>query len=120
MTVKVAIVQMNSTVGDLAGNRAIILAAARRAALAGADVVLTPELSLVGYPPEDLLLRNAFYAKTREALAGLAADLAGFPGLHVVVGPPDTDAQARYNAASVLLDGATLGTYRKHDLPNTT
>ena len=111
---------MNSTVGDLAGNRAIILEAARRAAAAGADVVLTPELSLVGYPPEDLLLRNAFYAKTRETLAGLAADLAAFPGLHVVVGHPDTDGRARYNAASVLLDGATLGTYRKHDLPNTT
>jgi NAD+ synthase (glutamine-hydrolysing) len=120
MTVKVAIVQMNSTVGELAGNRAIILDSARRAAAAGADVVLTPELSLVGYPPEDLLLRNAFYAKTRDTLAGLAADLAAFPGLHVVVGHPDTDGRARYNAASVLLDGAVLGTYRKHDLPNTT
>ncbi len=111
---------MNSTVGDLAGNRALILEAAQRAAAAGADVVLTPELSLVGYPPEDLLLRNAFYAKTRATLAGLAADLAGFRGLHVVVGHPDTDGVARYNAASVLLEGDTLATYRKHDLPNTT
>ncbi|MEO7495859.1 MAG: NAD+ synthase [Massilia sp.] len=119
-TVKVAIVQMNSTVGDLAGNRARILAAAARAAGEGADVVLTPELSLVGYPPEDLLLRNAFYAKTREALVGLAADLAAFAGLRVVVGHPTEQDGARYNAASVLLDGAVLGTYRKHDLPNTT
>jgi NAD+ synthase (glutamine-hydrolysing) len=120
MTVKVALVQMNSTVGDLAGNRAKILDAARRAAASGADVVLTPELSLVGYPPEDLLLRNAFYARSNEALAGLTADLAQFPGLHVVVGHPVAEGRARFNAASVLLDGAVLGTYRKHDLPNTT
>jgi NAD+ synthase (glutamine-hydrolysing) len=126
MTAKVAIVQMNSTVGDIAGNRVKIFEAARRAAEAGADVVLTPELSLVGYPPEDLLLRNAFYAKTREALAGLAADLAAFPDLHVVVGHPLMEPGpgngdgARYNAASVLVHGKVLGTYRKHDLPNTT
>src|SRR5690348_4561308 len=116
MTVKVAIVQMNSTVGDIAGNRLRILEAARRAAALGADVVLTPELSLVGYPPEDLLLRNAFYAKSREALAGLAADLAAYPGLRVVVGHPLAEGEARYNAASVLLDGEVIGTYRKHDL----
>ena len=78
MTVKVAIAQMNSTVGDLSGNRAKIVDLSRRAFEAGADIVLTPELSLVGYPPEDLLLRNAFYAKTQEAFAGLAADLAQF------------------------------------------
>ena len=120
MTVKVAIAQINSTVGDLAGNRARIVDAARRAAASGADIVLTPELSLVGYPPEDLLLRHAFYAKTREALAELTAELAAFPGLHVVVGHPVAEGGARYNAASVLLDGVVLGTYRKHDLPNTT
>jgi NAD+ synthase (glutamine-hydrolysing) len=125
MTVKVAIVQMNSTVGDLAGNRSKIFDAARRAHEGGADVVLTPELSLVGYPPEDLLLRNAFYAKTRETLDALANDLAQFPGLHVVVGHPTMEQlagspMARYNAASVLVDGKVLGTYRKHDLPNTT
>ncbi len=116
---------MNSTVGDIAGNRSKILDAARRAHEGGADVLLTPELSLVGYPPEDLLLRNAFYAKTREALAGLASDLAKYPGLHVIVGHPTMEEltgspMARYNAASVLVDGKVLGTYRKHDLPNTT
>lgn len=121
MTVKVAIAQMNSTVGDLAGNRAKILDLSRRAFEAGADIVLTPELSLVGYPPEDLLLRNAFYAKTQEAFAGLAADLAQFKDLHVVVGLPLQDEKGvRHNAASVLLNGEVLGTYRKHDLPNTT
>ena len=121
MTVKVAIAQMNSTVGDLAGNRAKILDLSRRAFEAGADIVLTPELSLVGYPPEDLLLRNAFYAKTQEAFAGLAADLAQFKDMHVVVGLPLQDEKGvRHNAASVLLNGEVLGTYRKHDLPNTT
>ncbi len=113
---------MNSIVGDLAGNSARIVAAARRAALDGADLLLTPELSLVGYPPEDLLLRNAFYAKTRATLASLAVELAQFAGLHVIVGHPEMAVHSgmRYNAASVLLDGAVLGSYRKHDLPNTT
>ena len=121
MTVKVAIAQMNSTVGDLAGNRAKIFDLSRRAFEAGADIVLTPELSLVGYPPEDLLLRNAFYAKTQEAFAALAADLAQFTDLHVVVGLPLQDEKGvRHNAASVLVNGEVLGTYRKHDLPNTT
>lgn len=121
MTVKVAIAQMNSTVGDLSGNRAKIVDLSRRAFDAGADIVLTPELSLVGYPPEDLLLRNAFYAKTQEAFAGLARDLAQFKDMHVVVGLPLQDEKGvRYNAASVLLNGEVLGTYRKHDLPNTT
>ncbi len=119
MTVKVAIAQINSLVGDLAGNRAKILAQARQAAEGGADIVLTPELSLVGYPPEDLLLRNAFYAKSEETLRALAADLAQFAGLHVVVGHPLQVDGARYNAASVLVDGKVLGSYRKHDLPNT-
>lgn len=121
MTVKVAIAQMNSTVGDLAGNRAKIFDLSRRAFEAGADIVLTPELSLVGYPPEDLLLRNAFYAKTQEAFAALARDLAQFKDMHVVVGLPLQDEKGvRHNAASVLVNGEVLGTYRKHDLPNTT
>ncbi|WP_426077883.1 NAD+ synthase [Janthinobacterium sp. PSPC3-1] len=122
MTVKVAIAQMNSTVGDLAGNRAKIVDLARRAHAAGADIVLTPELSLVGYPPEDLLLRNAFYAKTQQTFAALAQDLAQFADLHVVVGLPlqDDAGLVRHNAASVLVNGQVLGTYRKHDLPNTT
>jgi NAD+ synthase (glutamine-hydrolysing) len=122
MTVKVAIAQMNSTVGDLAGNRARIFDLASRAFDLGADIMLTPELSLVGYPPEDLLLRNAFYAKTEETFAALAADLARFPDLHVIVGLPllEKGGARRFNAASVLVNGEVLGTYRKFDLPNTT
>ncbi|MEO6351719.1 MAG: NAD+ synthase [Oxalobacteraceae bacterium] len=118
MTVKVAIAQINSIVGDLAGNRAKILDFSRRAAAQGADIVLTPELSLVGYPPEDLLLRQAFYAKTAETLDALAADLAQFKDLHVVVGHPVVRDGARYNAASVLAGGTVLASYYKFELPN--
>ena len=82
MSVTVAIAQINSTVGDLAGNSERIAAAARRAADQGADILLTPELSLVGYPPEDLLLRRSFYAKSSAALVVLAAELASLQGLH--------------------------------------
>jgi NAD+ synthase (glutamine-hydrolysing) len=121
MTVKVAIAQMNSIVGDLAGNRASIVDFARRAVELGADIVLTPELSLVGYPPEDLLLRHAFYSRTQQTLAELALELAQFKDLHVVIGLPvvDMPGEQRFNVASVLLNGQVTGSYRKRDLPNT-
>jgi NAD+ synthase (glutamine-hydrolysing) len=120
MTVKVAIAQINSTVGDLAGNRAKIVEFARRAAAQGADVVLTPELSLTGYPPEDLLLRHSFYAKTAEQFEALTAELAGLKDVHVVIGHPVLQEGARFNASSVVANGKLLATYRKHDLPNDT
>ncbi|MGH8806563.1 MAG: NAD+ synthase [Noviherbaspirillum sp.] len=118
MTVKVAIAQINSTVGDLAGNSKRIAEFARRAAAQGADVVLTPEMSLVGYPPEDLLLRQSFYAKTEEQFARLTAELADLRDVHVVVGHPLLQDGKRFNAASVIANGKVLGTYRKYDLPN--
>lgn len=118
MTVKVALAQINSTLGDLAANAAKILAFARRAHDAGADILLTPELALTGYPPEDLLLRPAFYAKTMQTLQTLQQSLAQYAGLHVVVGHPRQSGQHNYNACSVLLDGQMLGTYCKYELPN--
>jgi len=120
MTVKVAIAQINSTVGDLAGNATKIAEFSRRAAEQGGDIVLTPELSLAGYPPEDLLLRQAFYTKTAETLNVLAQQLAALKDVHVVVGHPLWREQKRFNAASVLVNGKVLGTYCKHDLPNDT
>lgn len=120
MTVKVAIAQINSIVGDFAGNRAKIVEFSRRAAELGADIVLTPELALAGYPPEDLLLRQSFYAKTAEAFDVLIADLAAFKDLHVVIGHPISQDGARFNAASVVVNGKLLGTYHKSDLPNDT
>jgi NAD+ synthase (glutamine-hydrolysing) len=120
MTVKVAIAQINSTLGDFDGNRLKITDFARRAAAQGADIVLTPELSLVGYPPEDLLLRQSFHLKTGQALAQLTADLSGLKDVHVVVGHPHQQDGATYNAASVIANGTLIGTYCKHDLPNST
>jgi len=116
--VKLAIAQMNSTVGDLAGNASRIVDFARCASQQGAQIVLTPELSLVGYPPEDLLLRNAFYRASQTALEQLAEQLAQFTDLHVVVGHPIMNDGKRYNAASLLLNGRIHGSYFKHDLPN--
>jgi len=128
--VKVAIAQINSTVGDLAGNARLLAVAARRAHAAGAALVVAPELALSGYPPEDLLLRPAFMRACSDTLAGLAAELADCVGLHLVVGHPhqfgtrgdvrskSMTVQERFNAASVLSGGHVLGTYCKRELPN--
>ena len=70
--VKIAIAQINCVVGDLAGNTSKILRYCERARVAGADLMLTPELALCGYPPEDLLLRGGFYRDCNAALERLA------------------------------------------------
>jgi NAD+ synthase (glutamine-hydrolysing) len=114
----VAVAQINCTVGDLEGNSRRIVDAARRAAAAHADILLTPELSLTGYPPEDLLLRRAFYGAVDAALAKLAAQLLQFPELTVIVGHPLAREGQRFNAASLLHEGRVAGSYCKHDLPN--
>ena len=116
--VRVAVAQINCVVGDFAGNVQRILAAAQAAAAAGADLLLTPELSLAGYPPEDLLLRGACYQAADAALAQLAQALAPLEHLHVVVGHPLAREGQHFNAASVLHRGVVSGTYCKHDLPN--
>ena len=127
---KVALAQINATVGDLAGNARLIASAARQAHEQGAAVLLAPELSLTGYPPEDLLLRPAFMAACADELTSLALALADLQGLHVVVGHPhqfgdqgdvrskSMAVQLRFNAASVLSGGRIVGTYCKRDLPN--
>jgi NAD+ synthase (glutamine-hydrolysing) len=116
--VRVAVAQVNCTVGDFEANSRRILEMAARAAQAGAHVLLTPELALSGYPPEDLLLRRAFYGAADAALKRLAAQLLQFSELHVVVGHPLAREGRRFNAASVLRGGVVIGTYCKHDLPN--
>jgi NAD+ synthase (glutamine-hydrolysing) len=116
--VRVAVAQINCTVGDLQGNVRRIVDFAGRAAGAGADVLVTPELALSGYPPEDLLLRRSFYEACDQALMQLAAELAPWRDLHVVVGHPLAREGQRFNAASLLRQGMVLGTYCKHDLPN--
>lgn len=118
MSLKVAIAQINSTVGDIDGNRRRIAAFSRRAAASGADIVMTPELSLTGYPPEDLLLDRGFYEATMSALAALAAELSGLQGLHVLVGHHFVAGDERHNACSILLEGRIIDTYCKRELPN--
>jgi NAD+ synthase (glutamine-hydrolysing) len=112
----IAAAQMNCTVGDLSGNAARILEYAERSRAAGADLLLTPELSLCGYPPEDLLLRASFLADCRRALERLAQQARG-PDL--VVGYPELAADGtRYNAAALIRDGRIAAVARKHELPN--
>ena len=127
---KIALAQINATVGDLAGNVGRIVQAARLAHAQGARLVLTPELGLCGYPPEDLLLRPAFMQACAEALADCARALADLPGLFVVVGHPhqfgdrgdvrsnSVSVPQRFNAASVLSGGQVVATYCKRELPN--
>src|SRR6266581_1429278 len=117
--IKIAVAQFDATVGDLAGNARRILEAAQRAGRLGADLVLTPELGLCGYPPEDLLLRPEFCRACARELAQLAERLFGAaPGVAVVVGHPEQDGADRFNAASLLRNGRVETTYRKHRLPN--
>lgn len=112
---KIAIAQINCTLGDLAGNSAKILAYAERAKQQGAALLLTPELGLCGYPPEDLLLRKGFYQACDTALRKLALQI---DGITVVVGHPHEKDGLRFNAASVLRAGKIIATYHKLELPN--
>ena len=128
--VKVALAQINVTVGDVAGNSRRIIEYSRRAYAQGARLMLTPELSLCGYPPEDLLLRPAFMQACAKAVVDCAQALADLAGFFVVVGHPhqwsggvdvrskSLSVQQRFNAASVLSNGRVLATYCKRELPN--
>lgn len=114
-TLKIAVAQINCTVGDLDGNAARIVAAAREAKAQGADLLLTPELALCGYPPEDLLLRADFYRAAENTLQSVANAV---PDLAMIIGHPLREEDICYNAASLLLNGKIAATYRKHHLPN--
>ncbi len=112
---RIAIAQINCTVGDFSGNAAKIVEHAERALTAGASLLLTPELALTGYPPEDLLLRHDFYHACEAALLRLATAL---PDITVVVGHPAAVGDTHFNAASVLQGGRVVATYHKQCLPN--
>jgi len=112
---KLAIAQFNCVLGDLAGNAAKIKQYAKQARLLGAQLLLTPELCLCGYPPEDLLLRPGFYKACSQTLSDLARQISG---ISVVVGHPHETDGNYYNAASLLQDGSISKTYLKHKLPN--
>ena len=111
---RVALAQMNATVGDIEGNAAKIRDMTTRARDGGAALVVFPELALTGYPPEDLLLKKHFLDRSGQALERLAAETAGIVAL---VGFPER-ADDVYNAAAVLADGRVAAVYRKIFLPN--
>ncbi len=112
-----AIAQINCTVGDIAGNSEKIAIAASKAKAQGASLLITPELALTGYPPEDLLLREDFNQASETALLELAKKT---QGIALLVGHPRVFEGACYNAASVLQNGKVIATYHKQALPNHT
>src|SRR6476620_9995706 len=114
---RIAMAQLNQRLGDLAGNARALLDAIGEGQRDGAALVVTPELSLCGYPPEDLLLRPAFLDACASELTALAAQV---HGTTAIVGFPEVEAGSRYNAAAVLRDGRVAAVYRKHHLPNYT
>ena len=113
----IAVAQLNSTVGDIAGNAEKVRRARVAAAAQGADLVVFPELFIAGYPPEDLVLKPAFQAACRAAIEALARETAS-AGPALLVGTPWLDGGKLYNAVA-LLDGGAIAALRfKVDLPN--
>ena len=110
---KVAIAQVNFTVGDIAGNVDKIIDSAETAKNAGADLLVTPELAISGYPPVDLLLRETFFQACADALNQLIQSISG---ITLVVGHPEFQNGKLYNSASVIQDGQIVATYHKHIL----
>ncbi len=128
---RIALAQVDPTVGDIAGNARLVRDWSHRAALAGAHLVAFPEMALTGYPVEDLVFRESFVAASRAAVHQLATDLAadGLGALAVVVGYLDADGPARLGAdaapdrgprdsLALLHGGTVVATYDKHHLPN--
>jgi NAD+ synthetase len=113
---KLAIAQMNCMVGAMQQNAERILSLANQAYAAGARLLLTPELALCGYPPEDLLFRQDFHAANQRALQWLEQHLPA--EMAVIVGHPHDADGKHYNAASVIHSGQIQATYYKHHLPN--
>jgi NAD+ synthase len=116
-TLKIALAQLNPHEGALTANAALIRKARAEAATLGADLVVTPEFSIAGYPPEDLVRKPAFIAACEAEIAALAAETAdGGPGL--VVGGPWRDGEKVFNALFLLEAGQIAARRAKHELPN--
>ncbi|MFU8838890.1 MAG: NAD+ synthase [Thiohalomonadaceae bacterium] len=115
-TLRIALAQLNLLVGDIEGNAQRLIAAAEQARDGlGADAIVFPELSLTGYPPEDLLLRAGLHQRVLAALAQIAQQV---QGIDVILGYPHQASGGLYNAAALLRDGAVQASYHKQHLPN--
>ncbi len=112
---RVALAQIDSTVGDVAGNAGKIAARIEEARKAGAALVATPELALSGYPPEDLLFHRGFRRRVDESLARLAEEARG---IDLLVGYPEYSGGVLFNSAAWIRDGRRIANYRKQRLPN--
>ena len=111
---RIALCQLDLTVGDLAGNSARIVDAIHTAEAAGCDLAVFPELAITGYPPEDLLLKPRFVAETGLSLEGIAAETRDCVA---IVGFVEADRDL-YNSAAICAGGRVQGIYRKQELPN--
>ena len=110
---RIALGQMNAVVGNIDGNAAKVEDLAARARDAGAQLIVFPELTLTGYPPEDLLLKRGFLRRAQAALEGLSVS-----GITALVGWPEAVDGRVHNAAAVIADGEVRAVYRKVLLPN--
>ena len=114
----VSIAQSNYLLGDIQGNCKKIVSEAKRAFESGSHLLVTPELSITGYPPEDLLFREAFIQSVNQNIELLCQDLKQFQDLHVIVGHPFQENNKLQNCVSVICNGEVVARYAKQFLPN--
>ncbi len=113
---RLVMAQVDLRVGDVPGNVSLVIDCAARARdELDADLIVFPELTLTGYPPEDLLLRRALHDMVADGLKQLCEET---HGIHLLVGHPEQTPQGHYNSASLIYDGKVVACCRKHQLPN--
>jgi NAD+ synthase (glutamine-hydrolysing) len=112
---RIAIVQANLLVGDVAGNAGRVIEGAAAARVQGAALAVFPELALTGYPPEDLLLRPGFLDRVDRELERVRREV---KGIGVIVGCPPRSERGLFNGALLIENGAVCAAYRKQHLPN--
>lgn len=117
MKLRVALAQVNPTVGDLAGNRALIASCVASAKNSGAHIVVFPEMMVTGYPVEDLALRPSFQSASKATIGKIAKDISG--DIVAVIGYLDTSPQGSpQNAVAIIFEGEIVARYVKRHLPN--
>ncbi|MCB0474518.1 MAG: hypothetical protein KDC69_02525, partial [Flavobacteriaceae bacterium] len=113
--IKIAIAQINTTVGDFNGNYNKILDSIDQVKKEGADLVVFPELTITGYPPRDLLIKKSFVKKNKEILDRIVQNTSG---IAIILGYVDAAESNLYNAAAFFENGKMIGNYHKMHLPN--